>query len=119
MAIKERYRDNIGYLYKAVKGSLTTWNDTPIPYRYNTKTVYHKSSNPMAGVYKRETEGGQQTDTQIDFQVGDRVTDAVLPINSAKKTDFSLITNITEEPYMDKGNRYRNTKYVSRVLTFS
>ncbi len=120
MAIKERYRNNIGYLYKMSTHYSNTnpeWDNEGIPFRYNEESKNKKSVNPMSGTYVVGTQEIWLTDTQIDFNEGDRVSFKQIPINDADDQDFSLISNIDLVPINEKGNRYRNNKLFSRRLT--
>lgn len=116
MAIKERYIDNVGYLFKrklnTTSSTLPTYEEEGIPYRYNDKEIYKTIGNPISSMYKKQSKAGQQTDTQIDFAQGDKVSDYKNP----NEDEYSLITNIKETPINAKGNRYRTIKLVSREL---
>lgn len=120
MAIKQRYKDNRGYLYKMnqrQQNAVPTWAEEPIPFYYNKVTKRKSIKNPMSGVYQATTTEVLLTDTQLDFIEGDRVTNKKIPINDAKRQDFSLIESISSTPINAKGNRYRNIEYYSYELT--
>jgi hypothetical protein len=115
MAIKERYRNNIGYLYKMgthYTSANPVWVEEGIPFRFDKISKGKKYFNPMAGTYITSTNEVWLSDSQVDFSNGDRVTTKKVPRNDVEE-DFSLISELNQEPINQKGNRYRTKEYLT------
>ena len=122
MATKERYMDNVGYLYKMgthYSKINPVWESEPIPFRFNKVSKGKKSFNPMSGMYMTSTNEVWLSDSQVNFADGDRVTESQVPRNDAEYQDFSIITDLQQEPINSKDNRYRSKKKMTSRFTVS
>ena len=120
MATRERYRDNVCYLFKMsihYTNATPTWEAEGIPFRCNIIEKGKKAFNPMAGTYVVSTTETWLSDTQIDFADGDRVSRTPYPINDATTQDFGLVGNLVQTPINPSGNRYRTKERKSSRFT--
>lgn len=122
MAIKERYRDNIFYVYKPSKravGTVIEWNEQPFTIRGNYVTIKKQGNNPVGDVHMGSVSTVIKTDTQKEIPQFSRITVEKIPINKANRQDFSIVENVDKIPIKQKGNRYRTREYYSRTITIS
>ena len=122
MATRERYRNEIWYLYKQpphINGEKPQWSGEGIMFRCNDLGNVRDYHQNQMDVIQNKNSKTLRTDTQIEFKVGDRVANTNIPMNIATKKDYSLIVKINETPFNENGNRYRTTKRTRKDLIVS
>jgi len=70
-------------------------------------------------MYMTSTNEVWLSDSQVNFADGDRVTESQVPRNDAEYQDFSIITDLQQEPINSKDNRYRSKKKMTSRFTVS
>lgn len=109
MATRERFRENVCYLFKMsvhYTSANPVWESEGIPFRCNIIEKGKKAYNPMSGTYVTTATETWLSDTQIDFADGDRVSKLKYPID--EDNDYSIISDLQQTDINPEGNRYRN-----------
>jgi hypothetical protein len=83
--IKERYRNEIGYLHPRITHNPPTWASEGTQFRFNKSSKNKSILNPVTGMYKTSASEIWETDTQLDFKSGYKVTNKKLPYNDGVK----------------------------------
>ena len=118
--MREKYKKNIAYLFKRkIVDNTPTYDVDGTPFYCNKEMVKKTRANPMANQYKSGMEEVIKTTTQLNFEQNDRIAFTPSPRHNADNSDFSVIIGIDEKPYMEKGNKYRNTTYKEFWLRLS
>ena len=123
MAIRNKYRDDIFYLYlvkkRTVSGNPIEFESQPIIFE-GTKVEVNKSHfSPQNNTYIAKTTTVIRTQDQRANAVTKyaRITKAKIPINTAEKRDFSTVDEIKSKPINTKGQRYRTIEYNELEIT--
>ena len=123
MAIKQRYKDNIFYLYlvknRSVSGAPIDFVEEPIMFEGNISQVTKSHFSPQNNTYIPTTSTVIKTDSQRINAITKyaRITKARIPINDATQRDFSIVDNIVSKPLNSKGERYRTVSYKTWEIT--
>jgi len=101
--MREKYTDNIGYLFKQDKSdNKIAFSLVGLPFYFNRELKTKKSLNAMTGVYMSSTEEIKKTTTQISFEEHDRV--ALIPYPT--DDDYSIIITAIPKPLLGRGNKH-------------
>jgi len=118
--MREKYKNNVAWLFKRITTDGTvSWEVDGAPFYCNQETVKKSRFNAMANQYKSVADEIVKTTTQLNFETNDRIAFTPEPRNNADFHDFGIIINIDEKPYMERGNKFRNTVYKEFWLTLS
>jgi len=119
--MREKYKNNVAWLFKRITtdGSTIKWEEDGTAFYCNKEIVKKSRLNAMSNQYKSVATEVVKTTTQLNFENNDRIAFTPEPRNNADFNDFSLITDIDEKPYMERGNKFRTTTYKEFWLTLN
>ena len=114
--MKQKYKNNIAYLWKRDKTNTATYAVVGIPFYCNRVTKNTSVYNPQSNTYKGTITETIKSTSQIDFAEFDKVSFVVSPTID----QFSVIAQdgIKRIPYQEKGNKYRTVQYWDYTITF-
>lgn len=116
--MREKYRENIAYLFKKVMIDNTLeWEEEGTAFWCNRESKKTYSSDPMTGVKIISDDEIVKTTTQLDFKPNNRISFTKTPRNDANYNDFSTIQTIDVKPYKEKGNKHRTVLYNEYWIT--
>lgn len=115
--MKEKYKNNIGFLFKRDKTNTATYAVDGIPFSCNKTSKKTTIFNPQSNTYKSDTTEVIKTTTQLDYEEFDKIAFTSTPTVD----DFSTIATdgISRVPYMEKGNKYRTVEYWDYTITIT
>lgn len=125
MAIKQKYINDIAYLFKKKDVNKSDTDETPLlssqgtPFRCNVESKSSGSFSGGANFIKGSSGMYVLTTTQLNFEEFDVIAFTDSPRNDVEQNDFNTILSIEKKPYMEKGNRSRNIRYYEYKIKIS
>lgn len=114
--MREKYTDNIAYLFKRLKADNTiSYVEIGVPFYCNKEVKNKRSLNPMTGIYMPSANEILKTTSQISFEEHDRVSFVSNPTDD----NYSMITAIDVRPYYSRGNKHSSSSKNEYWITIS
>jgi len=101
--MREKYTDNIGYLFKRDKSDNTiAYSQMGIPFYFNREIKTKQSLDPMTGVKMASTIEILKSTTQISFEENDRVAF----VSNPTEDDYEMMITVIPKPLLGRGNKH-------------
>lgn len=117
--MREKYKENIAYLHKreTVEG-IPKPSKKGLPFFCNIMEKRGQATpTDLAAGHNIQTSTILKTTTQLNFEEFDYITFDEFPDNNVNAQDFSIIKNIYNPPYRERGNKHRSVKFKEYHLT--
>ena len=101
--MREKYTNNIGYLFKRLKADNTiTYSPMGLPFYFNRETKTKQSFDPMTGIKMASATEILKTTTQLSFEEHDRIAF----VANATGDDYNIVVTVVPKPLYGRGNKH-------------